>query len=167
VTEADRATCPRCGAAISSDQAADLCPRCCLFDAQRGQSEDPSVSPSSPDAASRNRRRSLASAVAAIGAMLFGGLWSGNRRGQQPADVQALLHPGGDSYTQCLELVSVHFFSRRIELTSNYPVARLAADRPSCHPRSMLGLDLDLDSTAEPTFLFLWRARPREGANDG
>ena len=54
---------------------------------QGDKTEIPPVSPSSPGRA--RRKLTLASAVAAIGAILLGGLWFGNRRGQQPADAEA------------------------------------------------------------------------------
>ena len=51
--------------------------------------EIPPVSPSSPRRAGRKLTLTLASAVAAIGAILLGGLWFGNRTGEQPADADA------------------------------------------------------------------------------
>ena len=39
MVNAARAMCPRCGAPISSDEPAGLCPRCLLSDTQGGQSE--------------------------------------------------------------------------------------------------------------------------------
>src|SRR5271165_6827180 len=89
MADAERATCPRCGAPLSADDPPGLCPRCLLADRQGGQSEDPPVSPSSREGARPKPRLTLASAVAAIGAILVGGLWFGNRRGQQPADADA------------------------------------------------------------------------------
>ena len=48
--------------------------------------------PCLPEGASPKQRLPLASAVAASGAILLGGLWFGNRRGQQPADSVAYYH---------------------------------------------------------------------------
>ena len=45
MADADGATCPRCGAPISSDGLASVCPRCLLADTHGGRSEDPPVSP--------------------------------------------------------------------------------------------------------------------------
>ena len=71
MSDADRATCPQCGAPISFDDAAGLCPRCRVSDTQGGQSEDLPVAPSSPDGASGKRKLTLGSAVAAVGAIVL------------------------------------------------------------------------------------------------
>jgi len=68
-----RATCPRCGATISADDPAGLCPRCLASGAQDGQSQDAAVCPSAPQGARRKRWLALAAAV--ISAILSGGLW--------------------------------------------------------------------------------------------
>jgi tetratricopeptide (TPR) repeat protein len=79
MANANRATCPRCGAPISSDEAAGLCPRCRVPGTQGGLSEDPPVSPSSSGRVHRRRIMTLALAVAAIAAIVLVGLWSVNR----------------------------------------------------------------------------------------
>ena len=56
-------------------------------DTQGGQREDPAVFASVPE--EPRRKATLASTVAAIGAVLFGGLWFGNRRRQQPDEADA------------------------------------------------------------------------------
>jgi len=82
---------------LSGDEPAGLCPRCLLSDTRVSKTEIPPVNPSSRR---RSRRKlTLASAVAAIGAPL-GGLWFGNRRGQQPADAEALFNRGIDLHRQ-------------------------------------------------------------------
>ncbi|MGO9923883.1 MAG: tetratricopeptide repeat protein [Isosphaeraceae bacterium] len=100
MADADRTTCPRCGAPLPADVPAGLCPRRLLSDTQRSQSEDSPVSPSSPERVRRKRRLTLTSAVAAIGAILLGGLWFGSRRGRQPADAAAHYNRGVDLQEQ-------------------------------------------------------------------
>ena len=70
-----RATCPRCGATISADDPAGLCPRCRLSDTQGGQGDDSPVSPSRSGRVRRRRRLTLALAVAASTAIVLVGLW--------------------------------------------------------------------------------------------
>jgi tetratricopeptide (TPR) repeat protein len=78
MSDPDGAKCPRCGASLSADGSADLCPRCLLSDARGALSEDRSDSPSSPGGAHHELSRD--SLIAAIGAT-----------GQQPAVADA--HP--------------------------------------------------------------------------
>ena len=93
----DHAASPQCDAPLSADDQAGHCPRCRLSDTERGQSDDPPVSPSPPERA--RRRVTLTSAVAAIGAILLGGLCFG--RGQeQPADAVAHYNLGVDLQAQ-------------------------------------------------------------------
>ena len=87
MAEADRATCPRCDAPISAADPTGLCPRCLSSDTRGDKTEVPPRHPPSHGGASR--KLMLASAVAAVGAILFGGFWSGTRRGQQGADAEA------------------------------------------------------------------------------
>ena len=87
MSDADRATCPRCGGSLPADVPAGLCPRCLLSGTQGDKTGIPPVSPSSPGRA--HRKLTLSSAVAAIGATIMGGLWFRNRQGQQPADAEA------------------------------------------------------------------------------
>ena len=68
-----RATCPRCGATISADDPAGLCPRCLASGAQDGQSQDAGVYPSAPQGARRKPWLALAAAV--IGLVLLVPLW--------------------------------------------------------------------------------------------
>ena len=75
MVDAARATCPRCGATISADDPACLCPRCRLSDTQGGQGDDSPVSPSPSGRVSRRRGLTLALAVAASTAIVLVGLW--------------------------------------------------------------------------------------------
>lgn len=99
MTDAERVTCPRCGAPLSADVPVDLCPRCLLADPQGDKTEIPPVSPSSPGRA--RRKLTLASAVSASAAILLGALWFGNRP-EQPADAkaEALLERGAKLHRQ-------------------------------------------------------------------
>ncbi len=115
MSDAHRATCPRCGGPLSADDPAalmgsivstasvcggplsaddpaGLCPRCLLSGTQGDKTGIPPVSPSSPGRA--RRKLTLASAVAVFGAILLGNLWFGNRRGQQTADAVAHINLG-------------------------------------------------------------------------
>jgi hypothetical protein len=78
---ADRAICPRCGAPFADDEPAGLCPHCRLSDTKDDKSEIAPVTPPSPRWA--HRKLTLASAVAAIAAILLGGLWFGNSKGNR------------------------------------------------------------------------------------
>ena len=89
MADPDRATCPRCGAPLAADNPACFCPGCLLSDGAGGPTEDPPVSPSSGEGARPKRTLTLALAVAAIGAILVGGLWFGNSWGQQPDYAEA------------------------------------------------------------------------------
>jgi tetratricopeptide (TPR) repeat protein len=92
MADADRDTCPRCSAPISSGNPARLCPRCLRADARGGQSEDPPLAPSSPEGP--RRKLTPASAVAAIGTFLFTGLWIGNRRSRRRGHAEAHFNLG-------------------------------------------------------------------------
>jgi hypothetical protein len=70
MADAECATCPRCGAPISSDDGAGLCPRCRVSGTQGGQGDDPPFSTSPPERVRRRRRLTLALAVAAIPAIV-------------------------------------------------------------------------------------------------
>src|ERR1035441_3249865 len=98
MADADRATCPRCGAPLSADDPPGLCPRCLLADTQGNKTEVPPLSPSLTGRA--RRKPTLAAAVATIGAILLGGLWFGNRRGQQSADAEIHYNLGHALYAQ-------------------------------------------------------------------
>jgi len=96
MADADRATCPRCRAPLLADDPPGLCPRCLLSDTQADKTEIPPISPSSSEPAPLKLTLTLASAAWFIAAVLFGGLWFGNRQGQQQADAQALFNRGVD-----------------------------------------------------------------------
>jgi hypothetical protein len=86
MADTDRATCRRCGAPIWSDDPAALCPACLPFETRGGRGEDHPVSSSAPGNARPWRMPSWAPAVVVIGAIFFGYLWSGGRRGRHPAE---------------------------------------------------------------------------------
>jgi hypothetical protein len=86
MTDPDGATCVRCGAPISSGDPTGLCPRCYLPDTRGDQTQTPPVRSSSRGEA--RRKLTLASAFAAIGAIVLGVPWLGNRRAQE-ADAEA------------------------------------------------------------------------------
>jgi len=85
----ERATCPGCGAPISSDDPAGLCPRCELADSQWYLGDDATASPSSPPAKCRKRRPTLVWALIAICAVLIAGVSFANRLGWLPATASA------------------------------------------------------------------------------
>ena len=75
MANANRATCPRCGAPILSDGPAGPCPRCLVSDTKDGKTEILPVNPSSTGMP--NARLTPISAIAAIGTMLLGACGSG------------------------------------------------------------------------------------------
>ncbi len=87
MADADRATCPRCGAPLPADAPPGLCPRCRPSGAHGDRTEIPPVSPPAPGRARTNsspvnslglRTSIKASAIAAVVAILLGGLWCVN-----------------------------------------------------------------------------------------
>ena len=94
----DCATCSRCGTPISSVGSVDLCPLCLAAETRGDQTE---TSPGRSSAREEPRRKlTLASALAAVGAFLFGGRRIGNRRVQQRADADVLLDLGFERHRQ-------------------------------------------------------------------
>jgi tetratricopeptide (TPR) repeat protein len=93
----NRVTCPRCGAPVPCDDPAGPCLRCLLSDTQGGKTEISLARPSAPGR--MPRKLALASAVAAIAAILLGGLWFGSRR-EQPADAEALFERGANLHRE-------------------------------------------------------------------
>jgi len=100
MADADRATCTRCRAPVPAGDPPGLCPRCLLSDTQGDNTEIPPVSPPSSQRAPLKLTLTLASAAWFIAAVVFGELWLENRRGQQPADAEALLNRGVDLEAQ-------------------------------------------------------------------
>ena len=88
----DPVSCPRCGAAVTSDDPGGFRPPCRRPDAWAGRTEDPPVPPSARGGA--RRKVTLASAVAGIVAILLGALGCGKQRGQQSADADAHFNRG-------------------------------------------------------------------------
>ena len=100
MADADRETCPRCGAPIASDDPAGLCPRCLVSDTRAVHSQDRPVSTPSLEKARPTASLSLASTVAAIVPSLLRSLGFGKRQGQQPADAVAHYSRGTALYAQ-------------------------------------------------------------------
>jgi Tetratricopeptide repeat len=123
MADANRATCPRCGVPLPAGQPPGLCRRCLLWDTQGGQSEDRPFSLSSSGGARRKLGRAWA--VAAIGAMLFGGVWFGNRWRQQ-AEAQALLNRGTGLHRQGKLEEALAAYRAAIRLKPHSAEARVA-----------------------------------------
>jgi tetratricopeptide (TPR) repeat protein len=69
------------------------------------------------------RRRILASALAAVGALLLGVLWIGNRRGQPPADAEGLFVRGGPLLRQGRLAEAIAAFRAAIQIKPDLAVA--------------------------------------------
>ena len=124
MTDAERVTCPRCGALIPAGQRGAQCPRCFLAETRGGRGDAHPVSPSAPEPARGPRKRSLASAVAAIGAILLGSLWLGNRWGKQ-SDAVAHYNRGVDLQEQGKLEEAVAEYRTAIRLNPGYAEAHV------------------------------------------
>ena len=92
---ADRATCPRCGAVSSAGTSAGLCLRCLGSNTRRNLTERRPVDRSPPRRrAGRKLALTLISAVAAIGAMLVGSLWSAHKQTPHMSDAEVCFTRG-------------------------------------------------------------------------
>ncbi len=129
MTDLDGTTCSRCGAPLPADGPAGLCPLCLPPDTRNDQTEIPPGRSSSREGS--RRKRTLASALAAVRAFLLGGLWIGNRRVQQPDDAKA-------HYIRGIEL---HRRGKLAEAIAEYRTAiRLNPDDAAAHNNFGLAL---------------------------
>ena len=96
MADADRATCPRCGAILPANDRSGRCARCHLSPVLRDKTDIPPVSPPSPGGTRRKVTLTVISAVATIGVMLLVGLWLGNGQGQSPAGAERFFDRGID-----------------------------------------------------------------------
>lgn len=94
-----------------------------LAGTQGRERHDPTPSPDSPERERPKRRLSLASAIAAIGAIVLAGPWFGNWWGQQPADAVSHYNRGVDLLAQRKLVAAVAEYRAAIRIKPEYAEA--------------------------------------------
>ena len=97
MSDPDRATCVRCGAPIPADDRRASARAASRLERKRARARDAAVSSPFPQGA--RRKRWLAPAVVAIGAILLGGLWIG-KTSRRPSDAAGHIDRGNALFGQ-------------------------------------------------------------------